>query len=178
MDPTLLQSLIATGITKLGADAPTAQSLIRLAVALAQDANKFQGIKGRDRLDLVLKALREVLTTTAINQKIPPEVLKGLREVIDTIIPETITLVVDASRGSFDLKRPSVGCVASLLALFCKSAAAVAVGTPVGAQLAQAADVTQIVASVAAASPAPTETTETRPPATTSIESSQTPGSA
>lgn len=168
MDPAFLQSLIATGVASVGATNPTAQSLMRLAVTLAQDANKFQGIKGRDRLDLVLKALREVLATAAINQRIPPDVLKGLREVIETVIPETITLVVDASRGSFDLKRPSVGCVASFAALFCKSAAAVT-GSPA---LAQAAAVASAVAT-----PAPTEPTETRPPATASDESSQTPSS-
>jgi hypothetical protein len=170
MDPTLLQSLIATGLTNIGATNPTAQSLMRLAVTLAQDANKFQGIKGRERLDLVLKALREVLAAAAISQRIPPDVLKGLREVVETVIPETITLVVDASRGSFDLKRPSVGCVASFAVLFCKSAAAV-VGSPA---LAQAAQVTQAVVD---AIPAPTETTETRPPATATAESSQTPSS-
>lgn len=170
MDP-ILQSLIATGLSQIGTDVPTAQGLMRLAVTLAQDANKFQGIKGRDRLDLVLKALREVLTTTAITQKIPPEVLVGLREVINTIIPETITLVVEASRGGYDLKRPSVGCVASLLALFCKSAAAVASSSQMG-------QTAQIAASVAAAIPPPTETTESRPPATTTAESSQPPSSA
>ena len=172
MDP--VQTLIATGLAAVGATTPTAQSLMRLAVSLAQDANKIQGLKGRQRLELVLKALREVLTTTAINQKIPPDVLRGLREVVDTVIPETITLVVEASRGGYDLKRPSVGCVASLLALFCRSAAVIAAGNPAVAQAAAAAAaVSQSVATAAT----PTETTETRPPATTTDVTSQTPSS-
>jgi hypothetical protein len=148
----LLQTLIATGLSKIGADVPTAQSLMRLAVTLAQDANKFQGLKGADRLALVLSALREVLTTTAITQKIPPEALKALREVVDSVIPETITLVVAASRGGFDLKRPSVGCIAAFVALFCRTVAATA---PAGSQIAQIAAASQAVAStVAAATPA------------------------
>jgi hypothetical protein len=160
----LLQALIATGLSKIGTDLPTAQSLMRLAVDLAQDANKFQGLKGADRLALVLSALREVLTTTAITQKIPPEALKAMREVVETVIPETITLVVAASRGGYDLKRPSVGCVASFVALFCRTVAATA---PAGSQIASVAGAAQAVAS-AVATPAADQKQEEKPKETIS----------
>lgn len=139
-----LRALIALGLSRIGTDVPTAQSLMRLAVVLAEDVNKLQGLKGSERLALVLSALREVVTTTAVTQKIPPEALKALREVVDNVIPETITLVVAASRGGYDLKRPSVGCVASFVALFCRTVAATA---PAGSQVAQIAAASQAVAS-------------------------------
>jgi hypothetical protein len=153
-----LQPLIQQGLAALGADVPTAQSLMRLAVALAQDVNRMPGLKGRERLEIVIKILREVLATPAIATRIPAEVKPVLDNVVEQIIPETLTLVVGASRGEFSLQRPSVGCVARLGALFCQTAAAV-VGTGAGGQaLAQAASVSAAVAAVAAQQPAPAST--------------------
>ena len=71
---------------------------------------------------------------------------------IDSVIPETVTLVVEASRGSFDLKKPSVGCIARIAVALCRSAAAVA-PPAVALTLRQAADAGEKVAEVAAAPP-------------------------
>jgi hypothetical protein len=157
--PVSLQPLIQQALAAIGADVPTAQSLMRIAVALAQDVNKMPGLKGRERLDLVLKVLREVLATPAVADRIPADVKPVLDNVVAQIIPETLTLVVGASRGEFSLQRPSVGCVARLGALFCQTAAAVAgSGTEVGKLAAQAAAVS---GAVAAATEAPASTPAT-----------------
>lgn len=151
----ILQPLTQQALATLGADAPTAQSLMRLAVALAQDVNRLPGLKGRERLEIVLKILREVLATPAIASRIPTEIKPVLDNVVDQIIPETLTLVVGASRGEFALQRPSVGCIARLGALFCRTAAAVVgPGTAVGGQ-AFAAVAEQAAAVAAVAPPAP-----------------------
>jgi hypothetical protein len=121
--PELIQSLIAQAA---GAISPSTQSLMRVAVALAQDVNRLPGLKGRERLELVQRVLREALAVPAVKGRIPAEIVAVLQETITTIIPETLTLVVGASRGEFSLTRPSAGCVAAVAGLLCRSVAAVA----------------------------------------------------
>jgi hypothetical protein len=65
-------------------------------------------------------------------------VISTLEGVVQDVIPETISLVVDASRGAFQLKKPTVGCVARILALLFRQAAASVPGD-VGKMAAQAA---------------------------------------
>jgi hypothetical protein len=117
-----LNELTARAASLFGADVPTAQSILRIAVSLAQDAARLPGLAGRERLELVLTALRETLRDQAVKKSIPPATLSALTEVINTVVPETITLVVSASRGEFALKKPSVGCLMGL----CSSIASVA----------------------------------------------------
>jgi phage baseplate assembly protein W len=97
---------------------------MRIAVTLAQEANKATGLPGRAKLDLVVHALRDLLATPVVAERLSPEVAATLRGLVDTVIPETISLVVEASRGAFSLKKPSIGCLAGVVALFCRQAAA------------------------------------------------------
>jgi len=115
-----------------GAVPPSVQSLLRVAVALAQDVNRLPNLKGRERLELVQRILREALMSPSVKDRVPPEVLTA----IDTIIPETLTLVVSASRGEFSLKRPSAGCLIGLAAVFCRGVAA---DSQIGRLISQAA---------------------------------------
>ena len=140
-------ALVKLALEKLGADTPTAQSLLRLAVVLAQDANKLPGLKGKDRLELVLSALRRVIEVPTVKEKIGPDAEKVLKDVIDNVVPETIALVVEASRGGFALKKPTVGCAASLAVLLCRLTAASA---PAGSEIAVAATAAAAVASTVA----------------------------
>lgn len=121
--PEFVQSLITQAATAIG---PDTQSLLRVAVALAQDVNRLPGLKGRERLELVQRVLREALAVPAVKDRIPAEFLSKLQETITTIIPEALTLVVGASRGEFSLARPSAGCIAAVAGLLCRSVAAVA----------------------------------------------------
>ena len=140
-------ALVKLALAKLGADTPTAQSILRLAVVLAQDANKLPGLRGKERLELVLSALRRVIEVPTVKEKLGADAEKILKDVIDNVVPETIALVVEASRGGFALKKPTVGCVASLAVLLCRLTAASA---PAGSEIAVAATAAAAVASTVA----------------------------
>ena len=155
-------ALVALALKQIGADTPTAQSLLRLAVTLAQEANRLPGLKGRERLDLVLKALRETLANPVIRERLPAEAQKVLADVIETVVPETISLAVEASRGGFQLKKPSVGCVARLGALLCRTVAAAA-GGQVAAVAGQMASAAEVVAAAAPVAPVEEEKKEAAP---------------
>lgn len=115
--------LAAKALELVGADVPSVTSLMTVAVKLAQDANKLPNLHGRERQALVLGAIREVLRTPAVQERAGgAEAVTALLATVDTILPETLTLVVNASRGAFQLQKPSAGCVMSLAALFCRAA--------------------------------------------------------
>jgi len=137
--PAFIESLVAQAATAIG---PDTQSLLRIAVALAQDVNRLPGLKGRERLELVQRVLREALALPAVKERIPTDALTKLQEAITVIVPETLTLVVSASRGEFSLGRPSAGCVAAVAKLLCRSVAVVAgADSQIGRLASQAASV-------------------------------------
>jgi hypothetical protein len=136
---------------------------MRLGVQLAQEANRLPGLRGRERLELVLKMLRDLL------KELPEETRKPLEVIVENVIPETVTLVVEASRGGFDLKKPSVGCVARLAVLLCRSVGAppqlVAIAT-------QVADAQEKGIELPAATPSEAKPSSERPPEPTSAPES------
>ncbi len=104
----------------------TAQSFLRLAVRLAMEINKEIGLKGSMKLAQVQGVLRMALEEPIVREKLSPELIVSLTAMIDTVIPEAITIAVQASRGEISLKKPTVGCIASLCGLFCRAAIAAA----------------------------------------------------
>lgn len=131
-----------------GSSAPTAQTVLRVSVILAEAVNKQAALHGPEKLALVVAALRETLEIPDIKARIPAEVFVALQELIDHVVPETITLVVEAGRGGFALKKPSVGCVAGLAALFCRAGAAVAVAAKAPVAVAEVATAVSEIATV------------------------------
>jgi hypothetical protein len=117
-------TLLNSAVAHLGPAVPTAQSLMRIGVTLAQEVNRATDLPGRAKLDLVIHTLRDLLAVPAISDRLSPEMVGTLRNIVDTVIPETISLVVEASRGAFSLKKPSVGCLAGVAALLCRQLAA------------------------------------------------------
>jgi hypothetical protein len=130
----IADKLLQIALRGFEADVPTTQSVLRVAVALAENVNGVPNMSGRAKMDLVLKTLRDVLAIPAVAARIPEDVKEPLRVVIDTVVPETLTLVIEAGRGRFDLKKPSVGCLAILCGRACKRAGS-KVGGGVGAAL-------------------------------------------
>ena len=169
--------LVALALQQIGTASPDAQLVMRIAVNLAQEANKAAGLKGRERLDLVVRALRETLAMPAIKERMPEAAWVALTEVVEVVVPETLTLVVSASRGSFQLKKPSVGCVVQVLNTVLRIVSvfvpavrpAVAPAAAVSAALVSAAAASVDPAPAPAPSPAPSE------PAVPANESTQPP---
>lgn len=128
------EKLLQLALKQFGADVPTTQSVLRVSVTLAEAVNKAQGLNGRAKMDLVLKTLRDVLAVPDVAARIPEDAKGPLRVVVDTVVPETLTLVIEAGRGQYDLKKPSVGCLARLCGASCKRAGK-KVGGDVGAVL-------------------------------------------
>lgn len=118
-------SLQQIAITELAGDV-TAQSFLRLAIRLATEINNVADMKGSMKLAQVQGVLRVALAEPVVREKLSGEVLSVCETMIDTVVPEAITLVVQASRGEISLKKPTVGCVASLCGLFCRAAIAAA----------------------------------------------------
>jgi hypothetical protein len=141
MDPA---ALVAMAVKQLGVDVPTTQNLMRIGITLAQDVNKAKDLPGRAKLDLVVRALRGLLEEPTVRERLSPEVAATLQSVVQDVIPETISLVVEASRGAFQLKKPTVGCVAGVLALLCRQAAAHAPGE-IGKAASQMAEMAKVV---------------------------------
>jgi hypothetical protein len=106
--------------------APTVQSFIRLAVRLATEINKEVSFKGAMKMAQVQGVLRMALAEPVVREKLSPELIATLTAMVDTVVPEAITIAVQASRGEISLKKPTVGCVASLCGLFCRAAMAAA----------------------------------------------------
>lgn len=131
--------LVAAALREFGADTPTTQTIMRVAVSLAATVNRLPGLRGREKADLVLGALRQALNTPALKGRIPAEAHAALLATVDTVVPETLNLVVAAGRGELDFRRPSVGCLAGIAAALCRSAAAVSGD----ARIAQAATVAE-----------------------------------
>lgn len=117
-----MATLLELASRELGA--PTVESVMRLSVKLAQAANGLQGLKGSEKLSLVLSTLRETLNDPLVKEKMGAEEHAKLIALVDTVIPETLALVIAAGRGEIDLRKPSLGCLARFASLFCRVATA------------------------------------------------------
>jgi hypothetical protein len=162
----LSTTLTQLALKELGADAPTTQSILRLSATLAAAVNRWPGLHGSQKAEAVLGALREVLELEAIRDKLSAEERAALRVVVDTVVPETLNLIVAAGRGEFDLRKPTPGCLAALAAALCRTGAAVAVAAaPKSEEARQAAAILQTVAASSAAVAAATSEKEDPVPA-------------
>jgi hypothetical protein len=168
--------LLQLALKQIGADVPTSQTILRVAVKLAEAANTLPNMNGRAKLDLVLKTLRDVLAVPEVAARVPEEARAPLRLVIDTIVPEALTLVIEAGRGGYDLKKPSVGCLAKLCALACRRAAVHVGGDAAAALTAVATTVEAVAVTVEEKKPeVPADATVTAPadpPAPVPVENS------
>lgn len=145
-------TLVQLALKELGADAPTTQSILRVAASLAQTINRWPGLSGKDKMEMVLKTLREVLEMEVIRGKLNAQEAAILRATVDTVVPETLTLLVAAGRGEIDLRKPTPGCAAILCGFLCRSGVAIAVAaaTPPHEEPSQVATATSQVATASA----------------------------
>ena len=130
--------LVELALKELDSTPPTTQNILRLSATLAQAVNHWPELKGAQKAEMVVTALREVLGLEQIRGLISAEEQAALRVVVDTIVPETLAMMVSASRGDYDFRKPTPGCVAALAAVFCRTATALAPGSEAASQAATA----------------------------------------
>lgn len=173
------EALAAKALEKLGADAPTADSILRVAAYLAELVNKAPGLRGSEKAALVQRVLRDIVAMPAVRAKLSDDAATALNIVIDTVVPTALTLIISAGRGELDLKNPQA-VASSFLAWCCRSVSVVAAASapPKAADTATEATApapappvvaeevrVEEAAPAAAASSAPTESSATLPPA-------------
>jgi hypothetical protein len=105
--PFSVEALVAKTLEMIGADVPTAVSLLQIAAKLAQLVNKAPNMHGPEKSALVQNVLREILNSPAVRPKLDAETVDKLNVVIDTVVPTALTLIISAGRGEFDLKKLS-----------------------------------------------------------------------
>ena len=79
-------------------------------------------------MEIVQRTLRDALQHPQIRPHVDPTLYQSLMFTIDHVIPEAITLIIHAGRGEITFKKPSKGCISSLLSCF--GIAAAALGAP------------------------------------------------
>lgn len=104
-NPFSSETLAAKVLEKLGASPPTADTILRSSAELAVLVNKTPGLKGPEKMALVQHVLRDIVNMPDVRSKLSDETIAVLNGVIDTIVPTTLTLIVSAGRGEFDLKK-------------------------------------------------------------------------
>ena len=133
VNPFTPEALAAKVLEKLGADAPTGDSILRIAAHLAELVNKAPGLHGPEKAALVQQVLRDVIAMPAVRAKLSDDATNTINIVIDTVVPTALTLLISAGRGEFDLKKPR-----ETLFWCCRSAASLAVAVAVASQPQQA----------------------------------------
>jgi hypothetical protein len=131
----MAEQYVQLALSKIGADTPTTQTILRVGVDVAQAVNKSKDMNGAEKMALVQQTLRNVLEAPSVKEKLSADAKTQLNTVINDVIPPSITLVVEAGRGHYDFKKPSVSCAVSFITMLfrsCKAQAATAVASPVG----------------------------------------------
>ena len=132
----MAEQYVQLALSKIGADTPTTQTILRVGVDVAQAVNKSKDMKGAEKMAVVQQTLRNVLDAPSVKEKLSADTTAQLNTVINDVIPPSITLVIEAGRGHYDFKKPSVPCVISFLTMIfqsCKGKSATAVAAPVPA---------------------------------------------
>ena len=177
VNPFSVEALSAKALEILGAEVPTADSVLRVAAKLAQLVNKAPGLHGPEKAALVQQVLREILNSPVVRPKLDAAAVDALNVVIDTVVPTALTLIISAGRGEFDLKKPR-----EALLWCCRSAASVAVAAAAAhtAITEKAVAPEQVEAAVApapapAAAPAPEAASDANIPPTESSAPAEPP---
>jgi hypothetical protein len=155
VNPFTPEALAAKVLEKLGADALTSDSILRLAAHLAELVNKAPGLHGAEKAALVQQVLRDVIAMPAVRAKLSDDATNTINIVIDTVVPTALTLLISAGRGEFDLKKPR-----ETLFWCCRSAASLAVAVAVASQPQQAHTAPTVTAVTPVTAVAPVTTPE------------------
>lgn len=126
----MAEQYVQLALSKIGADTPTTQTILRVGVDIAQAVNKSKDMKGAEKMVMVQQTLRNVLEAPSVKEKLTADAAAQLNTVINDVIPPSITLVIEAGRGHYDFKKPSVSCAVNFITMLfqaCKGKSATAV---------------------------------------------------
>lgn len=167
--------LVKLALEKLAGEVPSAASLLPIAVELAKAVNGRADLKGAEKTALVQKALRELLETPSVKEKLDDTVEVALKDCVEHIVPVTIMLIVSASRGDLTFKKVQAGCFSAIFSCITAAATRAAVPAPAAAVPAPVASsavemiVREVVSAAATETPAekavatPAQTDEAKP---------------
>jgi hypothetical protein len=97
-------------------------------------------IPGGEKKRVVITGLHTFADELLKAGKVTAELKQELDAFIDLVVPVTIDTIIQAARGSFDLKKVAGGCLVAWMSLLCRRVAATA-PVPVPAPLVKVADV-------------------------------------
>ena len=103
---------------------PTQAQLLRTAVSLAQELVVFNGLTVQQKEVIIVHVLEKCVQKSAL----PADQKATLLQLLDSVIPETLKIILEVSNGEFSLKSiptTSAGCFA-----FCTKAVAVLKSDP------------------------------------------------
>jgi hypothetical protein len=103
---------------------PTQAQLLRTAVSLAQELVVFNGLTVQQKEVIIVHVLEKCVQKSAL----PADQKATLVQLLDSVIPETLKIILEVSNGEFSLKSiptTSAGCFA-----FCTKAVAVLKSDP------------------------------------------------
>jgi hypothetical protein len=164
--------LVKLALEKLAGEVPSAASLLPIAVELAKAVNGRVDLKGAEKTALVQKALRELLETPSVKEKLDDTVEVALKDCVEHIVPVTIMLIVSASRGDLTFKKVQAGCFSAIFSCITAAATRAAVpapAVPVTSSSAVEMIVREVVSAAATETPAekavatPAQTDEAKP---------------
>lgn len=168
-------SLLPAARSFVGEKTWTLDLVLQVGVHLSQAVNKIAGLKGQQKSELVCQTILALLEDVekADTKRVEESIAKGLtsapaapwvelKNQVKNVLPTTLSLVVDAARGKFDLRKSAwrvlaLRAVAAVSRLACVKSC---VGASVASQVEAAAEKQ---AEVAAAAPAPASSQDAAP---------------
>lgn len=164
-------SLLPAARSFVGEKTWTLDLVLQVGVHLSQAVNKIAGLKGQQKSELVCQTILALLEDVekADTKRVEESIAKGLtsapaapwvelKNQVKNVLPTTLSLVVDAARGKFDLRKSAwrvlaLRAVAAVSRLACVKSC---VGASVASQV-------EAAAAEAAAAPAPASSQDAAP---------------
>jgi len=124
-----LSGLLITARLVQGTSEWSTQSLLHVATAIAQEANKIRGLTDTDKVTLTCKVLKSLLNEEETKkldalkedpakQAVVTAVFDGLEKVVDEVVPVTLELTISAASGKFNLAQAKKSLWARVVSCF------------------------------------------------------------
>ena len=106
---------LVKSISPAGVDFSDKKQALKYALKLACSAEDvFTHLKGEQKADLVLRAVRECVQMSSLAQDSKDEVISW----INVVVPHALTAAVSVSKGEVPLHHAAAGCCVALLHAF------------------------------------------------------------